>query len=97
MQTALYVRKPFEVEAVRVNRDNIDEVMLWCGATLMDGHDLTNMYLSVPVKRPLTERQTQARLGDWILKTGDSYKIYTDRAFRDSFVAKFKVDANKRK
>lgn len=84
METAKFTRKPFDVDAVQVTADNIDEVAKWCqGEVLTDGEN--NKYVKVRVLRVISERQTQAYAGDWVLYAGTGYKVYTDKAFRKSF------------
>lgn len=95
LQTAKYVRKPFAVEAVEVTPENIHEVAEWCGGEVKDsdlsqegGREGFQQYVKVPVKRPLSDRQTRAYYGDWILSASQGpagFKVYTPKAFVDSF------------
>ena len=82
--TAKYARKSFEVDAVQVGTENINDIAKWC-----DGEVRTNSkdekYIKVRVHRALNERQTQAFVGDWILYSGTGYKVYTPRAFDSCF------------
>lgn len=83
MKTHKFARKPFYVDAVRVSEANIEEVAEWC-----DGKIQTNdegKFISVKVHRPLTERQTQAFIGDWVLFAGTGFKVYVPKAFDKSF------------
>jgi hypothetical protein len=50
-----------------------------------EGH-LSRDYISVRVAYPINPRQTQAYLGDWVLKSGKSFKVYTNSAFEKSFI-----------
>lgn len=89
VQTQSYLRKQFPVQAVQVQPDNIKQVARWCGGQIMkdgekEGH-LSREYIKVRVAFPINERQTQAYLGDWILKSGKSFKVYTNSAFEKSF------------
>jgi hypothetical protein len=84
-----YVRKPFTVYAVQVTADNVEAVAAWCGGEL-DTKPATpkfpeTRYVKVPVKRPLTHRQTLAYPGDWVLDNGTGFKVYTQNAFAKSF------------
>lgn len=91
----LYTRKQFDVEAIRVSTENMSEVAEWCLGTIKiqkrpakrgEGAFVKEVpYLEVEVLRPLNDRQKMAFPGDWILKTGTSFKIYTDIAFRKNF------------
>lgn len=88
MKTQLFVRRPFDVEAVQVTKENMEEVAKWCDGRVQ--HTATRegpvAYIKVRVHRPLGVRQTQAFIGDWILySTG--YKVYLDEAFHASFEA----------
>lgn len=92
VQTQQFVRKSFPVEAVQVTPDNMKDVAKWCVGQIMsdgekEGH-LSREYIKVRVAYPINERQTQAFLGDWVLKSGKSFKVYTNSAFEKSFEAK---------
>lgn len=80
----LYVRKPFEVEAVQVTEDNIGDVADWCDGELRSTAENIS-FVKVKVHRPLTTRQTRAFVGDWILYAGRGFKVYTTKAFEASF------------
>lgn len=85
METTKFTRKPFDVEAVQVTADNIDEVAKWCQGEVITQND-GSKFIKVRVLRVLNERQTQAFVEDWVLYAGTGYKVYTDKAFRKSFV-----------
>jgi hypothetical protein len=77
-----YVRKPFYVDAVQVTLDNMPQVAKWCeGKVIVE----TPPYIKVRVKRPLAERQTRAFVGDWVLNSGNGYKVYTQSSFEKNF------------
>lgn len=89
VKTQKFNRKSFPVEAVQVTPENIEEVAKWCAAEIhedgeKEGH-LSRKYIKVRVAYPINERQTQAYLGDWVLKSGKSFKVYTNAAFEKSF------------
>lgn len=79
-----YVRRPFEIDAVRVTEDNIKEAAAWCGGDVRSDKNGAK-YVKVRVVRPLTTRQSEAYVNDWILYAGTGYKVYTPKAFEDSF------------
>lgn len=82
IEATKYVRKPFEVEAIRVTEENIEDVRDWCSGTL----DQDNRpFVRVRVARALNERQTKAYPGDWVLYAGTGFKVYTDKAFHRTF------------
>lgn len=83
-----YQRKSFPVDAVQVTEANFDQVVAWCdGSVHTDDNPNASRYIKVRVHNPLTERQTKAFVGDWVLYAGKGYKVYTDKAFRKSFDA----------
>lgn len=85
MKTHTFARKPFYVEAVRVTDKNIEEVAEWCGGELGLAEP-NRRYIRVSnVSRPLNDRQRQAFVGDWVLRAGNGFKIYTAKAFDRSF------------
>ena len=78
-----YARKPFYVEAIRVTRDNLEDVATWCHGDVQT--DNWGRHVKVRVHRPLNDRQTKAYPGDWVLYAGTGFKVYTDKAFQKSF------------
>lgn len=83
-----YIRKPFEIQAVRVTKDNLEEVASWCKGEVLTNEDSATKerLIKVEVRNPLNEKQTRAFVGDWVLHSGSGgYKVYTDQAFRRSF------------
>jgi hypothetical protein len=87
IETVKYARKPFYVDAVRVTAANIDDVAAWAQGEVRkdteNGREIP--YIHVRVFRPLDDRQTKAFIGDWVLYAGTGYKVYTNKAFLNSF------------
>ena len=88
--TARYVKKPLYVEAVHITNANFAEVAKWCKGWIRTEHDpldsaSTKKYIKLETHNPINKRQTKAYVGDWLLKTSRGFKIYTDKAFRESF------------
>lgn len=92
MDIQTFTRKPFHVQAVRVTADNMDEVAKWCGGKVIDRANPKNKsqeqyYVKVNVVRPITEKQTMAFVGNYVLKTGHGFKVYTkvglDKTFEE--------------
>lgn len=96
-----YTRKPFPVDAVQVTEENLNEVAKWCGGDIHtstktlrnDAGEETGKiklpFIKVDVHRPLNDRQTKAFVGDWVLKSDSGFKVYTLKAFDNSFQKKF--------
>ena len=87
--TTQFLRKPLYVDAVRITRENFDEVATWCQGEIkqdeVPGKGTSVKYIKVRVHNPKNPRQTKAMIGDWILYTDRGYKIYTNKAFHTSF------------
>lgn len=82
--TKQYMRKPFSVDAVQVTEENMQSLAEWCQGDIRTT-DRGDKFIKVRVHNPLTERQTKAFVGDWVLYAGKGYKVYTDKAFKTSF------------
>ncbi len=84
-----YARRPFYVDAVQVSEENMAEVATWCQGEVTqtpdDIGDPVRTFIKVNVRRPLTERQSRAFAGDWVLRAGSGFKVYTPKAFANSF------------
>lgn len=94
-----FIRKSFPVDAIQVTPENMEAVAKWCAGTIMkngdkEGH-LSRDYIQVRVAYPLNPRQTEAYLGDWVLKSGKSFKVYTNSAFEKSFQAQDKQETSR--
>lgn len=90
METKKFTRKPFHVEAVRVTAEDMKEIADWCGGKVVDrpnprDKSQDQYYIKVDVERPQTEKQTMAFVGNWILKMGRGFKVYTDAGLRKTF------------
>lgn len=81
-----FERLPFTIQAIQVTPENIGQVAKWCGGKVRTtGKRGIQKHIKVEVKRALNERQTQAYIGDWVLKAGSGFKVYTPKAFETSF------------
>jgi len=89
VETTQFVRKPIYVDAVRVTKDNFDEIVAWCQGekreTQPSGKGPGKPYIRIRAHNPINSRQTKAFVGDWILYTERGYKIYTNKAFKLAF------------
>lgn len=88
--TTHFVRKPFFVDGVRVTKENMDSVSLWCKGTLKQTEPKVkdkkpSPYIEVEVHRPANDRQKRAFVGDWVLQAENGFKVYTDQALRATF------------
>lgn len=83
LETMKYIRKPFNIDAVQVSGGNIQEIAKWVDGDIRT--DDLGQYVKVRVHRPLNDRQTKAYIGDWVLYAGTGYKVYTPKAFANSF------------
>lgn len=93
--TERFIRKPLYVDAVHITTENFGDVAKWCQGEVRTNNgdepvsdDNINpgaTYIHVRVHNPKNTRQTKAYVGDWILYTERGYKVYTQKAFRNSF------------
>lgn len=92
-----YVRKSFPVEAIQVTEENMKDVAEWCNGSVMrasvqkDGEaSRPRNFIRMNINGARNSRQTTAFAGDWILKSAESFKIYTDKAFKGTFTDPYK-------
>lgn len=83
MQVRKYVRRQFSVEAIQVTNENMLEVAKWCKGRIRGESD--SHHIKLNINRPLSERQTKAFPGDWILHSPSGFRIYTPKAFENGF------------
>lgn len=79
-----FVRKPFYVTGVQVTEENIHEVAEWCGGLVRENGE-GKPFIKVHTTKAMYDRQTRAIPGDWVLKAGNSWKVYTNKAFKEVF------------
>lgn len=84
LETKKYVRKPFYIDAVQVTAANIADISKWASGEVRTDSD-GSQYVKVRVHRPLNDRQTKAYIDDWVLYAGTGFKVYTPKAFANSF------------
>ncbi len=76
--------------------ENLADISEWCQGEVrnyndspLEGDAAKNValerYIHVRVHNPKNTRQTKAFVGDWILYTERGYKVYTQKAFKNSF------------
>jgi hypothetical protein len=88
-----YIRKPLVVVGVEVTDDNFMELALWVQGSIMniDGSEPDGpvnpekQFILVRVHNPKSPRQSRAFVGDWILYSDRGYKVYTPKAFKNTF------------
>jgi hypothetical protein len=88
-----YARTTFYVEAIRITLENFEDVAKWCGGETKlekrgpdrSGTRNLTQFIEVPVNNPLSDKQKWAYVGNWVLKAGTGFKVYTDKAFQACF------------
>lgn len=83
--TTKFVRKALYVDAIRVTEENFEQVSEWCKGNIVNGD--TSKYIKVHVQSPLSEKQTRAWCGDWVLHGPNGYKVYTNKSFNRAFMS----------
>ena len=89
IQTEKFMRKPeAPVDAVQVTAENMAELAVWCNGDIV--HTGENVpYIKVRIYKAMSQRQTQAFVGDWILYVRKGYNVYRNKAFHKNFEAIF--------
>lgn len=81
-----FVRRPFFVMAFLITKDNMDKVAEWCDGEILKSDSGVHRFIKVTkVLNPQNERQTKAYIGDYVLKSGEHFKVYTTASFNRSF------------
>lgn len=87
-QFTQYNRRQFRVTAARVSVLNIEELARWTNGVLCEGDkdgQLSRYFIKVRTGSPSNSRIDEAHVGDWIVKRGRQFQVYSDRAFRKTF------------
>lgn len=81
-QVATYRKRPVEVQAIRLFRENVGEVAAWCGGTVMASKDTTIVLIQT------LEGLMEAREFDWVVRgvVGEFYPVRAD-VFSETYEA----------
>lgn len=82
----VFERKTFRVRAVRVTKDNIEEIAVWCGGELKPrGQGRKRPYVLITDLRGSNNHR--AYPGDWITRvvSGGRFHVYRDNVFIEAF------------
>lgn len=83
-----YVRRPFTVLGVQVTEENMQDVADWCDGRIFKTKD-SAPFIRVPISagNPKYSRTYRSRAfpSDWVLDSGKSFKVYTNKAFETAF------------
>jgi hypothetical protein len=82
-----YIRKPFDVAAIQITDDNIEELSKFIGTLEMQ----ENGRYVINVDRKLIRNLDKVYSGYWLTKMGTTLRCYSQNAFAKHFVA---VDDN---
>ena len=91
MKIEKYNRKTFEVEAVRIVLDDIEEIAVWCGGTIEKRpHKMMGSEAMLPVINLKGTGVENANyyigyLNYWVVKMGKTPRIYTPEQFSRTF------------
>jgi hypothetical protein len=82
------MRQPFFVTGIQVTDENMQEIASWCEGHVVGSGD--RRFVRVPVDNPRAVKQTEARVGQWVLRSKNkgsyTYKVYTDASVQREFV-----------
>lgn len=79
---AAYTRRVTHVRAVQVTHANLAAVAVWCGGSTW----------AASVRAPRDgDWDWQAVPGDWVVKVGPHFEVWTDEDFRAEFVPQMSV------
>jgi hypothetical protein len=80
-QASLFMRKPKIQPGYKLSHENVDYVADWCRGTIFEG-GTNQVFVRVATSNPICE----AKLGDWIVKVGRKFAIYSQRYVDTEFV-----------
>ena len=77
-----YKRKPFEIEAIEITAENMDELAQYIGTVQTNGKDGSKF---IEVDRKLIPNLWRVYVGFYLTRVGKNYRCYSKKAFRDQF------------
>jgi hypothetical protein len=85
MEIKNFVRKQFDVRAVRVTNENLAEVAAWCKGEIRTTEEPKTSFIYIDVRMPMNERQKKAFAGDWVVEHHNGFKVFQNHGFHNSF------------
>lgn len=77
-----FVRKPTYVHAIQITAENIADITRWSGGDLRGTEeDSEHRFIKIKAFRPVNDRQSKGFVGDWMVLSGNNFKVYTSKAF----------------
>lgn len=83
MDKQQYLTAQRKVEAAQVTEENMNELAGWCGGRVQNNGG--RPHVKITVARSLAARFGQGYAGDWIVRMGKSFRIYTNENFLKNF------------
>ena len=85
-----YTTKPAEVHAVQITEENMIEVAKWCQGKLASEEnpkDATHVSQFIRLENSLitSKRHAKGYVDDWVVKKGNSFRIFTPSNFNRDF------------
>lgn len=80
MEFSRFVRTPFVVEAVQINKDNLEEI-----AKLIGEVKSNEKGLYIAIDRRIVPNVTKVYPGWWLTKLNDNLRCYSPKVFKDQF------------
>jgi hypothetical protein len=80
-----YTRKVFEVQAIKVDETNMEQVAKWCGGTV-SSTKLDVPFIDVPNNNAKNQMHSRAFVGSWVVTGREGhFSSYADRTFHRTF------------
>lgn len=98
METQIFIRKPFDVNAVQVTPDNAAEIAEWCKGQLgqadykLMGQTVKLVAVQVPGNGPKKGKMVDALIGSWVVEHNNNFRVYRDQQFQETFIARVALD-----
>lgn len=92
METQIFTRRPFPVNAVQVTPQNVAEVAEWCGGKVgtgsykLAGFETPLATVLVPGNGPNKGQMVEARIGSYITEQNGNFRVWRRKQFHDTFV-----------
>lgn len=93
LDTEVWTRNSFDVEAVRITEYNFRQVAEWCGGTVAKTTtDNPRFYVAVTVARGTRERQSRVFVNDWMVLANGRFKHYRNDSIKMVYHKKAIID-----
>lgn len=83
MEFKTFIRKPFQVQAVQITSENMEEVAIMIGGRIKVDESTDIPFIQL--NRQIIPNVGKAYIGWWVTQLGENFRCYATKVFHEQF------------